>query len=253
MIFEERFIYFPARYPDGDYDAPTRTGADFEDVWIATPDGVRLHAWYVPHPDAKWTLLYLHGNAGNISYRVDWILRLREIPANVLALDYRGYGRSEGKPSESGIEKDAEAAYRWLTEERGLDPGSIVVYGKSLGGAPACALASRRPCGVLILQSTFTSVPAMASRMAPFVPAMLVRTRMDNLRRIRDVRVPLLILHSRDDEIVPFEMAQALFDAAPEPKRLYAFEGAGHNDFMLAPFADSIIAAMRDFLSTARP
>ena len=224
MIFEEKLIYFPAKG-----DVGTSPG---EDVWLSTSDGVKLHAWYFPHPQAKATILHLHGNAGNLSDRRDLVRELQALGVNVLAIDYRGYGRSDGSPGESGLYLDARAAYDWLLTRTSAD--KIVLHGESLGGGPACELASTVPCGGLIIQSAFTSAPDMAPRVVPFFPKFLVRTRFDNLSKVPKIPCRKLFIHSRADEIIPFDMGEKLFTAAAEPKECTWFEGVGHNELAIS-------------------
>jgi len=224
MIFEEKFIYFPTKG-----DVGTSPG---EDVWLTTPDGVKLHAWYFPHPEAKATLLHLHGNAGNLSDRRDLVRDLQSLGVSVMAVDYRGYGRSDGTPGESGFYLDARAAYDWLLSKTSAD--RIVVHGESLGGGPACELASTVPCGGLILQSTFTRAPDMASRVLPFFPGFLVRTKFDNLAKVPKITCRKLFLHSQADEMIPFEMGEKLFAAAADPKENTWFTGCGHNEMSIS-------------------
>lgn len=221
LMFEDRFIYFPEKKGVGPSPG--------EDVFLTTGDGVRLHGWYVTHPDAKFTLLWLHGNAGNIEYRRDMLANLQALPANVLLIDYRGYGKSEGTPGEKGLYRDADAAYEWLRSRTSEE--KIVIFGKSLGGAPACNLALRSKCGGLIVQSAFTSARAMAWRVFPFSPApLLMKSKFDNLGIVGRIGCPKLFLHSRQDEIIPFSMGEKLFAAAAEPKERAWFDTGGHND-----------------------
>ena len=224
MIFEEKFIYFPAK---GDVGS-----SPGEDVWLTTPDGVKIHAWYFPHPQAKATILHLHGNAGNLSDRRDLVRDLQALGVNVMAVDYRGYGRSDGTPGESGLYIDARAAYDWLLTKTSAD--RIVIHGESLGGGPACELASTVPCGGLIVQSTFTRAPDMASRVLPFFPGFLVRTKFDNLAKVRKISCRKLFLHSQADEMIPFEMGEKLFAAAADPKESTWFTGCGHNEMSIS-------------------
>ena len=203
MLFEESLIYFPDKGGVGPSPSPG------QDVYLQTSDGVRIHGWYVTHPKAQMTLLWLHGNAGNIEIRRDLLEGLRGLPAHVLVIDYRGYGNSEGKPSEDGIYRDARAAYDWLLTRTA--PERIVIFGKSLGGAPACELASQVRCGGLIIQSSFTRAGDMASRVMPFFPARwLVRTRFDNLGKVARIGCPKLFIHAVDDEMIPFSMGERL-------------------------------------------
>ena len=245
VAFESKFIYFPAKYPEGDWHSAEpraeegRTVARCEDVWLAAEDGVRLHAWLCsPHAgrggalarvETDRALLYLHGNAGNISHRRDIIDSLAALPAHVLALDYRGYGRSEGEPTEQGLYRDALAAWEYLTKARGFAEARVAVFGESLGGAVAVDLAARvRPCA-LVLQSTFTSVADMAAEVMPFVPRFIIRTKMDSLGKIARVGCPVLVVHSPADEVVPYKFGRRLYDAAPGPKQFYEIKNAPHN------------------------
>ena len=175
------------------------------------------------------TLLYLHGNGGNISHRYEFINELVQLPVNVLIIDYRGYGKSEGRPSEAGLYMDARAAWDYLTKERAVPASRIVIFGKSLGGAVAVELATKvEACG-LVVQSSFTSVADMAGEVLPFVPRFLIRTKMDSLSKIASVSSPKLFIHSQADEIVPYRLGRRLFDAARPPKQFYEVKGAPHN------------------------
>jgi fermentation-respiration switch protein FrsA (DUF1100 family) len=238
VFFENSMIYYPTRYPDGMWDTG-RVGdaipGTVEDHFFATADGLRLHGWWCRPAEAEFgtaqmLLLWFHGNAGNLSDRADLMVRLARLPVQVFIVDYRGYGRSEGRPSEQGLYRDADAAWRYLVSERRVRPGQIVVFGKSLGGVPAVDLATRvNPAG-LILESTFTSVPDMAARHFPFIPGALIRSRMDSLSKIADIRVPKLHIHSPSDEVVPYQLGKRLYEAAATPKRFYEVDGAGHNE-----------------------
>ncbi|HZE96472.1 MAG TPA: alpha/beta hydrolase [Planctomycetota bacterium] len=220
MIFENKLIYFPS--VGGVGPSPG------QDVELTAADGVKIHGWYLPHPQAKATILHLHGNAGNLEDRRDLVKDLQGLGVNVLAIDYRGYGRSVGSPGEKGLYADARAAYDWLLTKTTAD--KIVIHGESLGGGPACELASTVACGALILQSTFTSIPDMAPRVVPIMPKFLVRTKFDNLEKVRRIPCRKLFLHSRGDEVIPFDMGEKLFAAAAEPKESTWFTQAGHND-----------------------
>lgn len=239
MLFEEKFIYFPAREELGKSPG--------EDVFLTTSDGVKVHGWYVAHPEAKASILYFHGNAGHIGDRRGYIEDLRRLPANVFALDYRGYGRSEGRPGEDGLYRDARAAYDWLAAK--TPPAKIVVLGKSLGGGPACELASTVPVGGLIVQSAFTSAKDMAGRVMPLFPARwFMRTSYDNLSKVRTIPCPKLFIHGRRDEMIPFAMAERLFDAAAEPKEKAWFDRGDHNgliDVNGAAYFDVLRAFLR--------
>jgi fermentation-respiration switch protein FrsA (DUF1100 family) len=221
MGLEDTFIYFPSR--------GGTVKAHGHDVYLQAADGVKLHAFFIEQAASDLTLLYLQGNAGNLAGRSPVLEYFASLGVSVLALDYRGYGQSQGSPSEAGLYADVLAAYAWLRERSAAS--TIVVLGESLGGGPACELAATRPIGGLVLLSTFTSVPDMAARTFPFLPArLLVRTRYDNLAKITKVGVPKLVVHSERDEVIPFEMGKRLFAAANEPKQALFLERSGHND-----------------------
>ncbi|MGD9762312.1 MAG: alpha/beta hydrolase [Candidatus Binatia bacterium] len=246
--FADRFVYFPTRAHDG--GTPAALGLPYEDVELIAADGVRLHAWWVPAAAAQRTVLLLHGNAGNVSHRLDKLAVLNELDANALLLDYRGYGRSEGTPDEAGTYRDAEAAYDWL-RGRGVAPPAIIAYGESLGGPIAVHLAAQRPLGGVVLESAPSSIAGVARHHYPWLPVqLLLSNRYDALAKIGQVRAPMLILHSPDDEIVPFAMAEALQGAAAAPVRLVRLSGH-HNDAFIAA-AEVYRAALRDFFERAR-
>ncbi len=254
--FQASLIY----YPHQDLVAtPDSIGLAYQDVDLVTSDGVAIHGWYLPHPNARGTLLFFHGNAGNISHRLDSIELFHRLGLAVLIIDYRGYGRSQGKPGEEGSYRDAEAAWNWLVGQQGVDPARIVVFGRSLGGAIATWLAHQqrgrdRPAA-LILESTFTSVPDMGAKLYPFLPIRwLARIHYDSLSRIAEIEAPLWLAHGPADEIVPYEQGRRLFDAAAEPKQFFELRG-GHNDGFLASgaayrealdgFLDAVLASER--------
>jgi fermentation-respiration switch protein FrsA (DUF1100 family) len=249
LLFETRLIYFPSR---GHEVTPAGLALAYEDVWLTAEDGVRLHAWYLPVPQALWVTLVSHGNAGNISHRLDRALLLQaRLRSSVLLYDYRGYGASEGSPDEAGTYRDARAAYRYLSEEKRIPPERIVLFGESLGSAVSLELALARPAAALVLEAPFTSVPDMvrATMLAPLAP--LARTRYDSLAKIGRLRVPLLVLQGDRDEVVPFAQGRRLFDEAPEPKRYFAIPGAGHNDTYIVG-GDVYWRVISDFLDSVR-
>ncbi len=228
-MLEKQFIYFPVAQLIA---TPEAVGLAYEDVWFSTEDGVRLHGWFVPAAGARWTILWFHGNAGNISHRLDNVWQMHQrLHVNVFLFDYREYGQSQGTVSEQGTYRDARAAYQVLSQRIDIDPRAIVLFGRSLGAAVAVELARQVPCRALILESLFTSVADMAAQVVPFIPiGRLLRTRYDSLAKIPELSVPLLLLHGDRDEIVPYAQGQRLFEAAKEPKTLYTITGAGHND-----------------------
>lgn len=228
---ETRLIYFPER---GIETTPRQLGLDYQEIWLNTRDGVKINGWFMPsrHPNG-FTLLLLHGNAGNISHRLEKYAVLLDLGADVLAIDYRGYGKSGGQPDEAGTYLDADAAYRYLAEQRNIAPQRIVLYGESLGTAVAVDLASRVENGGVILEEGFTSVPDAAREMYPWLPLRwLLRTQYRSLDKIGRIHAPLLIFHSRDDEFFSLRHAQRLLAAATPPKRLVELDG-GHNDAFL--------------------
>lgn len=231
MLFERHLIYFPTREHDL---SPAALGLVHEEVPLLTEDEVRIHAWFLPAKGSTGTVLVCHGNAGNVSHRLDRALLMQSrLHADVLLFDYRGYGRSEGSPDEEGTYRDARAAWRWL-RARGHGRDRVVLFGESLGSAVALQLAIEGEARALVLESPFTSIPDMVRAVFPFLPvSSLMRTQYDNLAKVPRLRMPLLVLHGDRDEVVPFRQGQRLFEAAPEPKRLYAIPGAGHNDTYL--------------------
>lgn len=227
-VIERSFIYFPDRQLIGD---PADYGLPFDDVSFTADDGVQLHGWFVPG-DGDVTWLWFHGNAGNISHRLENLRLLHdELGAAVFLFDYRGYGRSGGTPSEEGTYRDAEAALAYVLSRPDVDAQRIVYFGRSLGAGIAVELATRRPPFALILESPVPSIADLAKHHYPFLPVgALLQTKYDSVPKIEDVRAPLLVLHGDQDEIVPFEGGRKLFEAAAEPKRFYTIRGAGHND-----------------------
>ncbi|MCB8932467.1 MAG: alpha/beta hydrolase [Fimbriimonadaceae bacterium] len=224
-MFESKLIYFPTPYPGGNGGLPS--GA--QDVTFTTSDGVRLHAWWMPAKDARLTLLFAHGNGGNITTRRDVAIGLRKLGMNVLLFDYRGYGRSEGSPSESGLYLDAEAALAFL-KEKGIPSQRVVLFGESLGTAVVAEMAVRHKAAAIILESPFTNIPDMARLIVPIPMGWALSHRFDTLRKAPRFQSPLLVIHGTDDDLVPYEFGQRVFQSAPQPKRFFGVGGAHHND-----------------------
>lgn len=224
---DKSFIFFPNQKIDA---TPADINLPFEDLYLTTKDNVTINAWFVPHPQAKATLLWFHGNGGNLSNRIDQLQMFHALlPVNILMIDYREYGRSRGKVSEEGTYQDAEAAYDYLIKQK--TPGKIISYGQSLGSAVALELALRRPVNALIVEAPFASISKMAKVRYGWLPLdWLITTRYDNLSKIGKAPVPVMIMHSNHDEIIPYEHGKQLFDVANEPKQFYTIHGKHHND-----------------------
>ena len=249
-LFENGAIYFPEPYPATGWE-PEKAGLLVEDCYFPTMDGVLLHAWYVP-AKGDFTLLYLHGNAGNITNRLEPLLRLRTLPAGILIVDYRGYGRSQGKPSEAGLYLDADAAYRYLTETKHAPPQRLILLGESLGTAVAVELATRHPVAGLILEAPFPSARDVARRSVPLPFAgFLIRTKFDSTARIASVNAPILMVHGERDSTIPIDLGRKLFAAAREPKFFYALSQADHNDISLVG-GEAYSNRIREFLDFVR-
>lgn len=208
---------------------PEQIGLRYRDVTLSTEDGETLHAWWLPHERPRATLLFFHGNAGNISHRLDSLEIFHDLALSVLIVDYRGYGQSSGKPTEAGLDRDAQAAWRWLTETEGVRPENIILFGRSLGGAVASRLATRVEAAGLIVESAFTSVPDLGAELYWWLPVRLLsRLDFNTADYLRQSDLPVLIIHSQDDEIIPFEHGRRLHEIAGERATLLEIEG-GHN------------------------
>ena len=211
---------------------PAEQGLAYEDVRLETADGVTIDAWYVPRTDSPYALLFLHGNSDNLSDIVPTLRFFHRMGLNTLAIDYRGYGRSGGSPSERGTLLDAEAAWNHLLADRGFSGDHVVVLGRSLGGAVAAWLASRhRPAGV-VLESTFSDLPTLARQQYPYLPVgLLLRHRYPTIERIPSIEAPILVVHSRDDEVIPFAHAERLLAAIPGKRRLLTIQGRHYDGY----------------------
>jgi pimeloyl-ACP methyl ester carboxylesterase len=226
-LIANRFVYQPVRYPNGWWDMQAELGA--RDVWLRASDGIKLHAWMIESPGNRPVTLYLHGNGDNLSLRPGHLREISAAGTSVLILDYRGFGRSEGRPTERGLYRDAEAAYDYLTGR--YRPEQIVVHGESLGSAVAVHLAARRPCAAVVLECPITSVTEMAARTVPVLGPLFVRG-FDARRKIAGVHVPMLIIHGDDDRRVPYAIGRSLYEAANEPKQFWTVEGARHQNIV---------------------
>lgn len=232
--------------------SPRDIGLDYEEVRPQTEDGVTLHGWYVPAREARGTLLFLHGNAGNISHRLDSLRIFNRLGLSVLIIDYRGYGLSQGSPSEAGLQRDAAAAWRHLVHTRGEAPHRIVLFGRSLGASLAAWLAAREPAGALILESAFISVPELAAELYPWLPArQLARLRHDTLAELTRARLPVLVIHSPQDEVIPYRHGLALYEAAPPPKDFLRLRGDHNGGFLLS--GEDYLRGLERFLAAHLP
>ena len=238
-------LYFPTRVIE---QTPAVIGLSFDTVTFKTADGLTIAAWYIPAPDARAVLLFCHGNAGNISHRLDSIRIFHDLGLSVLIFDYRGYGGSEGEPTEKGTYLDAEAAWNFLIKEKGIDPARIVIFGRSLGSAVAAELAMRRKAGALIIESGFTSIPDLGRKYYPYMPVSLItRFHYATIDKVSSLALPKLFIHSPEDEIIPYDQGVRLFEKASEPKEFLKLRGDHNEGFFLS--GELYINGLRQFIS----
>ncbi len=229
-----RAVYHPSKYPSGDWSTQQLVGAS--DVWMETSDHIKIHGWWVERAGSPLVTLFLHGNAGNITNRAPRIQEIVAAGSSILMLDYRGYGKSSGRPSAQGLYRDSEAGFIYLLG-KGYRAEQIILHGESLGTAVAIDLASRRPCAALVLEAPFTSASDVAGTLVPFIGPLLVRS-FNSLPKIRWIRVPMFFMQGDRDEVIPLRLGQQLFAAAQEPKMFWVIPGAGHNDILETAGAD---------------
>ncbi len=234
------FLYFPR---PGGGPGPGVEGVDYHAVTLVAEDGVALSAWWVEGVDPTRAVLWLHGNAGNLSHRAFRLERFREAGLSVLALDYRGYGSSEGSPSAAGLARDARAAWRWLVDERGLAPERVALLGSSLGAAVALQLAleveQEARLGLVALEAPFLSVRAMAREVAPLVPAVAVPEPYDNAAAVARLRAPLVVYHGDADPVIPFEQGRALLERGASAQKLFVPVRGGRHLCLESPTSDA--------------
>jgi uncharacterized protein len=248
-IFESRLIFFP-NYPsrlEGDWHP---RGLNVEDVWLTAPDGVRLHAWWVPDDEARFTFLAFHGNASNIANRAPTYEFLHGTHVNVLALEYRGYGHSEGKPSEARVYRDAEAAYDYLVHSKGVDRKTIISFGQSLGTAVATHLAAHRQVAGLVLEAPFPSASRVAGKTFWFLPGLSLLTygQFNTRSWLKEIHAPVLIVHCTQDPVIPFQFGQEVYDEALPPKNFLQINGYCHEESsLIAP--TQYRTALQEFLN----
>ncbi len=252
MFLRNHFLFRPRREVEG---TPADVGLPYEDVTFATSDGIRIHAWWMPRDGARHTLLWFHGNAGNVGHRLGEAEQLHALGLSTLLVDYRGYGRSEGKPTEVGLYRDADAALAWLERERGLERDRIVLYGRSLGAAVAADLAAREPgFAALVAVTPFTSLRDVAPRVMRLPGVRWLAGRgFDVERRIADVSIPVLVVQGAEDTLTPPEMGRRIHAAAPEPKTYLEVPGGGHMSTHLVGDPAGFGDELRAFLEGLRP
>jgi len=226
---------------------PKNMGLTYQDVELVTDDDIKLHGWFIPNKKAKGTILFFHGNAGNISHRLDSIEIFHRLELNVFIIDYRGYGQSEGKISEKGTYRDAEAAWNYLINTQGFSEKQVIIFGRSLGASVASWLASKHTPAALIIESGFSSVPSMGKRLYPFLPIRwLSHYKYNTKQYIKKISCPVLVAHSKNDEIIPYDEGREIFDTAPQPKQFLNMRG-GHNDGFIVS-GTSYVEGLRSFI-----
>lgn len=221
---ERRSLFYPAK--EIEY-LPKDLGLVSEDIFFKTPDNLKLNGWFISAKDARYTILFCHGNAGNISHRLEKLKFFQELGNNVFIFDYRGYGRSQGSPFEKGLYHDVQGAYDYLLSKK-ISPERIIGYGESIGGAVIIDLASQKRLGGLIIEGTVSNAKDMVRIIYPFLPYWVLSSRWDSLNKIKSITIPKLIIHSINDEIVPYKLGRKLFESAPEAKEFLKIQG-GHN------------------------
>jgi fermentation-respiration switch protein FrsA (DUF1100 family) len=248
-LFGDRLIYFP-NYPgrlSGDWHPE---GLPIQEAWLRTADGVKLHSWWIPAEGEQFTFLVFHGNAANIANRADLYRFLRNLPANVLAVEYRGYGRSEGQPSEAGIYQDAVAAWEYAVHNFGISPNQLIAFGASMGTAVAVDLAANRDVAGVVLVAPFASSKAVARRVYPFLPGsgFVVPSRFDTGAKLTHVRAPIFIAHCTGDPVLPFALGEEVYRLAPKPKVFLRVEGSCHEEALLmepVAYRDQLLSFLR--------
>ena len=242
MFFEEKLIYFPTKYPVGNWET------EHEDAWFEAQDGTKLHGWYAAHPQPKYHVLYMHGNADYVANLGGLANLYRDVlDANVMVFDYRGYGRSEGSPTEAGVIQDATAAREWLAQRAAVPESEIILVGRSLGGGVATSIATQVNPKALVLQSTFSSLPDVAALAYPWLPVKLVmRNRFDSMANIQKCDCPVFQSHGSGDRLIPIKLAERLHDSIRSPKSFFLIEGGSHN----GSEPPAYFTQLREFLDT---
>ena len=229
-FMQSRLIFYPNLPGRSLVATPENIGLPYENIEFITEDNIKLHGWFISNKEAKGTLIFFHGNAGNISHRLASIEIFHRLQLNVFIIDYRGYGQSEGHTTEKGTYQDAEAAWSYLINTRGINEKQIIIFGRSLGASIASWLASKHAPAALIIESGFTSVPSMGQRLYPFLPIRwLAHFKYDTRHYVGNVSCPVLVAHSKNDDIIPYDEGSEIFSVATQPKEFLEMSG-GHND-----------------------
>lgn len=252
FVAQPYFIYFPEKTF---LETPDQTGLSYEEISFETADHVKLYGWFIPAEKPRGVVLFFHGNAGNISHRMESIHIFHRLGFSTFIFDYRGYGKSGGKPTEKGTYLDAEEAWRYLTDKRHVPPEEIIIFGRSIGGTIASWLAQNQTPKALIIESTFTSVPDIAAEIYPFLPVkLLARFDYNAGEYIKRVNCPVLVIHSANDDIIPFRHGRQLFEAAREPKKFLEITGTHNEGFITSgkSYEDGLDAFLRDYLSIGK-
>ena len=229
-LFQSRLVYYPTREIER---TPGDAGLAYEQIEFKSTDGIILSGWFIPAVEERGVVLFCHGNGGNISHRIETIAIHNTLGMSIFIFDYRGYGSSGGKPSERGTYRDAEAAWKYLVEERGISPQKIVIHCRSLGGAIGAWLASKNTPKAFILESSFTSAPDVGAEFYPWLPVRLLsRFNYSTVSYIKEIACPVLVIHSEEDDLLPYSHGQKLFEAAPEPKEFLTILGTHNEGFI---------------------
>jgi fermentation-respiration switch protein FrsA (DUF1100 family) len=243
-IKQDSMLYFPEKEI---WQTPKDISLEYEEIFFTTKDEIIISGWYIPAENEKGVLIFCHGNAGNISHRLDSIKNFNKLGLSVLIFDYRGYGKSDGKPSERGTYLDAAAAWEYLINVKHKSPENIILFGRSLGAAIAAETALRNNPAGLIIESAFTSVPDMGKKFYPWLPVKLIsKFKYSTVDKINLIKCPKLIIHSSQDEVIPFEHGKLLFESASKPKDFLEIKGDHNEGFLLS--GNIYINGLRKFL-----
>lgn len=239
---QPRMVFFPLKEIE---QTPDQWGLHYEPVTLKSTRGIRISGWYLPVEHADRVLLFFHGNGGNISHRRESIEIFHRLGLNVLIIDYQGYGNSEGMPGEQAMYDDGRAAFDYLVSDRKFKKENVVVFGRSLGGAVAVRITAEKQPGAAILESTFASVPDVASYYFPVMSKFIVsRYRFNSLAQVKKIHCPLLVLHSKQDDVIPFMSGVKLYNGANNPRTFVELVGDHNSGFMQSqPAYEEVLAS----------